>query len=62
MAQEVIIEFSGGKATITTKGFRGKACQDATRELKRLMGVTASETPTAEMSLPPVKQNLKAGA
>lgn len=60
--QEITIVFQDGKAVISTKGFRGKACKDATRELEKLIGVTTSDTATPEMSLPPVAPKLKAGA
>ena len=37
-----------GATTITTKGFTGTACKDATRELERALGPVVSEKLTGE--------------
>ena len=38
-----------GQPTITTSGFAGRACRDATRDLERALGQVANDQPTAEM-------------
>lgn len=47
--KEIIIEVSPtGQTTITTQGFKGKACKDATAALEKALGVITSDTPTRE--------------
>ena len=46
--QEIVVEFNGDKTTITTRGFSGSACTDATRPLEHALGVVVSDTPTDE--------------
>lgn len=37
-----------GESTLTTKGFAGKTCQEASRFLERALGQTTQETLTAD--------------
>ena len=37
-----------GKTKITTRGYAGQCCQDATRDLEKALGKVAQETKTAE--------------
>lgn len=49
MAEEIIIEISkDGNTKITTKGFKGRSCKEATKELEKALGVVTSDTPTKE--------------
>lgn len=50
---KVIIE--NGTAKVETTGFVGKACQDATAELEKAMGLTTSDTKTPEWELEQVR-------
>lgn len=43
-----IIVSPRGETTITTKGFSGGSCKDATRDLEKALGAKTSDTPTAE--------------
>ena len=45
---EVTVAPDGG-VSVEAKGFVGPACQDATRELERALGLTTSKAPTPEM-------------
>lgn len=53
MAQhiECVID-ENGDVTVTTRGFAGKSCQDATRQLEAALGATTGDAPTAEMHKP----------
>jgi hypothetical protein len=48
--KEIIIDIPlEGEITITTKGFTGKACKEATASLEKAFGSkVSSDTPTAE--------------
>ena len=49
MSQEIIVEVAvGGATTITTKGFKGKSCKEATKQMEKALGVVAKDTPTKE--------------
>jgi hypothetical protein len=37
-----------GQTVVATSGYRGKSCQDATRQLERALGSVASESKTSE--------------
>jgi len=37
-----------GETTVTTTGFQGKGCQDATKQLERAMGLVKSDKKTPE--------------
>jgi hypothetical protein len=37
-----------GEVVVTTKGFKGKSCQDASRQLEKALGVRQSEKLTTE--------------
>lgn len=37
-----------GSVKITTAGYRGRTCQDATRALERALGTVTSDTPTED--------------
>lgn len=39
---EVIIE-QDGSTVVQTSGFKGKACQDATKQLEQALGITTSD-------------------
>ena len=43
-----IIVSPQGETKITTKGFAGRKCQDATRELERALGTKTADKKTAE--------------
>ena len=43
-----IIVSPQGNTKITTKGFAGRKCQDATRELERALGAKTSDRKTIE--------------
>jgi len=48
--KEITVNISeAGDVEVSTKGFAGKACQDATRQLEAALGATTADTPTAEM-------------
>ncbi len=62
MAQHIdVVIDEKGDVTVTTRGFAGKSCQDATKQLEAALGATTGDQPTAEMHRP-VTQALKAGA
>lgn len=37
-----------GETTVTTVGFRGKSCQDATKQLEQALGVVQSDKKSPE--------------
>jgi hypothetical protein len=48
--QEILVAVSPeGKVTISTKGFVGKACKDATKQMEKALGVVVKDTDTPEM-------------
>jgi hypothetical protein len=61
MAQHITVVIENGKAVISTKGFSGVACKDATKMLERALGATTSDTATEEMNKPQTL-GLRAGA
>ena len=45
----IIVEVSPtGETKIETRGFKGKSCKDATRELEKALGAVTSDTATSE--------------
>lgn len=56
MAKTIEVVIEGGKATVTTRGFEGKACLDATAELEKAMGMKVSEVKTPEYHVRTVQQ------
>lgn len=47
--EEVLVDVGPkGEITISTKGFKGKACLKATETLERALGKKTSDTPTGE--------------
>jgi hypothetical protein len=46
-----------GKATVSTQGYVGKACQDATAELEKVMGMTVTDEKTPEWHQEEVRTN-----
>lgn len=48
---DVVID-TNGDIVVSTKGFTGKSCQEATAQLERALGATTSDRPTAEMHKP----------
>ena len=44
-----IIVSPAGQTRITTRGYTGTACKDATRELERALGIIQSDSPTPEL-------------
>ena len=57
-----IIIFPAGQTRITTRGYTGTACKDATRELERALGIIQSDSPTTEMyQNDPIVQNQNEG-
>lgn len=55
MAKTITVDISGGTSTISTKGFAGKACQDATAELEKAMGMKTSDVKTPEFEVREVR-------
>lgn len=51
MAQTIEIVIENGKAQVTTRGFQGKACLDATADLERAMGVKTADQKTPEFDV-----------
>ena len=50
MSQEITIEIDEqGDVKVATKGFKGKSCKDATKQLEEALGHVASDKPTEEM-------------
>ena len=45
---EIVIQ-PDGSTKLTTRGFSGTSCRDASRELERALGLVQADTPTAEM-------------
>lgn len=37
-----------GETTVATSGYRGKSCQDATKQLEKALGTVASDKKTPE--------------
>lgn len=57
MAQPTItVIIENGQSTVSTEGFQGKACMDATAELEKALGVTVSDRRTPEYDLKEVQQ------
>lgn len=56
MSKTITVNIENGKAVVETKGFKGKACQDATKELETAMGATTSDTKTPEWHQKEVRQ------
>ena len=50
---ECVISADGETVDIKTTGFQGDACKAATRQLEQDLGLTLSDTPTAEALKPP---------
>lgn len=49
MTKQMIITISpAGETSLETSGFSGAACQDATRDFERALGVAGEETLTQE--------------
>lgn len=47
--REIIVTIDEtAKTTVETRGFKGKACEDATAELEKAMGIVVSNTRTPE--------------
>ena len=47
--EEVIITVDkNGETVVSTKGFKGSACQDATKEIERALGRVAKDEKTSE--------------
>lgn len=46
-----------GEIEISTAGFRGKACKDATKEIERALGLVESDKTTPEFFLPEERPN-----
>lgn len=50
MSEKIIIKIDEmGDTEIRTEGFSGSACQDATRDFEKLLGVKRSDKPTPEI-------------
>lgn len=60
MAETVKLTFGAGRSVkIETRGFKGAACQEATREVEEALGVVKDEKKTAEYYERPVaKQSI----
>ena len=44
-----IIVSPQGRTTLTTKGFAGSSCREASKALEQALGLVQSDRPTAEM-------------
>lgn len=62
MAKTIIVDVVNGKATITTKGFAGRACLAATADLERALGRKVSDTHTDEMRQTTTTRTVGAGS
>ena len=51
MAKVITIDIKGGSTTVATRGFTGKACQDATAELEKALGFKTSDAKTPEFDV-----------
>lgn len=55
MAQTITVTLENNNGQVTaqveTKGFKGKACKDATADLERAMGMKTSDRNTPEFDL-----------
>lgn len=49
MHEIIITVEQDGKAVVTTKGFKGKTCKEATKQLEEALGSVSKETATSEM-------------
>ena len=49
-----------GAATVTTKGFAGSTCRDASKFLEQALGQVASERLTSEFHSAPVQDRVQA--
>jgi len=47
-----------GNPTLTTEGFSGPACKEATRDLERALGKVVKDTPTTEMYDKPINEQI----
>jgi hypothetical protein len=52
---EIIIH-PDGTTSVTSSGFAGKSCKDATAAYEKALGTVTSDTPTSEMRLPEVTE------
>lgn len=59
--KEIIVTLEKGNVVIETKGFKGKACKDATAALEKALGMVTTDAPTKEMYEKPVENTLKTG-
>lgn len=48
MPKEIFFKCEGPNVTIETKGYVGKACQDATSQFEKALGIVKSDTKTPE--------------
>lgn len=53
--KEILVTIEDGKAQIETKGFKGKACMDATAQLEKALGVTTTDRKTPEFEVKEVR-------
>lgn len=53
--EKIVITFDGGTSTIETSGFKGTACQQATKDLEAALGKTTKDRKTAEAYERPVE-------
>ena len=51
MAQTITVTVKDGAAVVTTKGFTGSACLNATADLERAMGQTVKDSKTPEFDV-----------
>lgn len=50
--KEIIIEIdTQGNTVVTTKGYRGKSCKDATKQLEAALGEVTQDAVTADILL-----------
>lgn len=60
---KVTIDQRTGKATIEVSGVQGKSCEDLSRDLEKMMGITSSKSRTAEYDAQgAVNQQVRRGA
>jgi hypothetical protein len=56
-----IVVGTEGDVTVEAKGFKGKSCMDATKQIEKALGVTGKDSKTGEYYEKP-KVGVKAGA
>ena len=59
--ETITVTIHNGQVKIETKGFKGSACQIATKGIEAALGGAESETLTPEFYQKPIENKLKVG-